>query len=528
MFKSTTVTTPQNDNTIKGAIKDLGGDTQGLNYIQSLAEAKSNTSAVIQVLEKLAGAEEIEETLKIVLATIRESFDWAYGSFWALDTKDLLLKFQCESGSVNEEFRQITQKASFARNVGLSGRAWANKQLTFVADLGEVTDCVRAPIAQRAGVKSGVCFPIMLKSEVIGTMDFFSMKTLTLSKERMETLQSVATLVSSTIERIKKTDEEKAQAADLKSKVDKILEVVDAASKGDIAQEITVNGADAIGQMGQGLTQFFTNLRKSIGNIDGTSKLLADSAKTMTGLSQEILQNAEVSSKEAKVVSAAAEQVSTSLQTVANGAQQMNASILEISKNSSSAANMTGKAEKTGEVTKSIVNNLAKSAKEVGNVVELIKGIASQTNLLALNATIEAATAGEAGKGFAVVANEVKALAKQSAEATEDIRMRIEEIQSNTTQAIQAISEITEIVSEINQINVVIASAVEEQSATTNEISRFVNDAAKGSTEIAKSILGVASAADKTASISNDSLSLSRKISEISVDLKNLVEEFKY
>lgn len=383
MFKSTTVTTPQNDNTIKGAIKDLGGDTQGLNYIQSLAEAKSNTSAVIQVLEKLAEAEDVEETLIIVLATIRESFDWAYGSFWALDTKDLLLKFQCESGSVNEEFRQITQKASFARNVGLSGRAWANKQLVFVPDLGEVADCVRAPIAQRAGVKSGVCFPIMLKSEVIGTMDFFSMKTLTLSKERMETLQSVARLVSSTIERIKKMEEEnekeKLQAADLKSKVDKILEVVDAASKGDITQEITVNGADAIGQMGEGLTQFFTNLRKSIGNIDGTSKLLADSAKTMTGLSQEILQNAEISSKEAKVVSAAAEQVSTSLQTVANGAQQMNASILEISKNSSSAANMTGKAEKTGEVTKSIVNNLAKSAKEVGNVVELIKGIASQT-----------------------------------------------------------------------------------------------------------------------------------------------------
>jgi methyl-accepting chemotaxis protein len=527
MLTSTSVTAPKNGN-IKNNLNDLGGDTQGLNYAQDLAEAKSNTYAVIQVLDKLVKAQDVEQTLKIVMATIRESFDWAYGSFWALDTKDQLLRFQCESGSVNEEFRQCTQTASFARNVGLSGRAWGTKQLVFVPDLGEVADCVRAPIAQRAGVKSGVCFPVMVNNEIIGTMDFFALKTLTLSNERMEALKSISTLTSGTIERIKKMEEDQAQADNLKNKVNKILEVVDAASRGDITQEITVNGTDAIGQMGEGLTRFFTNLRKSIGGIDGTSKLLADSAENMTGLSQEILQNAEVSSNEAKVVSAAAEQVSTSLQTVANGAQEMSASILEISKNSSSAANMTGKAEKAGEVTKNIVNNLAKSAKEVGNVVELIKGIASQTNLLALNATIEAATAGEAGKGFAVVANEVKALAKQSAEATEDIRMRIEEIQSNTTQAIQAISEITEIVSEINQINVVIASAVEEQSATTNEISRFVNDAAKGSTDIAKSILSVANAADKTASISNDSLSMSRKIAEVSVDLKNLVEEFKY
>lgn len=702
MPKSTGVTTKKNGNgkTIKDALNGLGGDTQGLSYVSDLTEAKSNIYAVIQVLEKLTEAEHIEEALKIVLATIRESFDWAYGSFWALDTKANVLKFRFESGTVNDEFRQVTQNASFEKSVGLSGRAWASGELVFVPDLGEVTDCVRAPIAQRAGVKSGICFPVIVNSKTIGTLDFFSLKAVTLSKERLDTLKSISKLVSATIERlkknidqtentsdaaavnkvlevvsltsnveaaakaaletvkeefgwaygsywlvdpqinalrfvidsgrvtpefhkvtqeasfekgvglsgrtwkerdlmfvedlgvltdccrresaqsagvksgvcfpiivhgevigtmdffslqtltlsenrmnalrnvgrlvsnamerIKKAEEEQQQAQDLKNKVDAILKVVDAAFHGDITQEINVNGTDAIGQMGEGLTKFFANLRKSIGDIDGTSRLLADSAENMTNLSQQILQNAEESSNEAKVVSATAEQVSTSLQTVANGAQQMSASILEISKNSSNAANMTGKAEKTGEVTKSIVNNLAKSAKEVGNVVELIKGIASQTNLLALNATIEAATAGEAGKGFAVVANEVKALAKQSAEATEDIRMRIEEIQANTTQAIQAINEITEIVSEINQINVVIASAVEEQSATTNEISRFVNDAAKGSTDIAKSILGVATAAEKTAVSSNDSLIASRKIAEISVDLKNLVEEFKY
>jgi methyl-accepting chemotaxis protein len=491
-------------------------------------ESNQDSAAVNKVLEAVSQSNSAEEAAKVALDMVKEAFGWAYGSYWLVDPVENALRFVVDSGTVTAEFHKVTQEARFEKGVGLSGKTWKNRELVFVEDLGVLTDCCRREPAQRAGVKSGVCFPIIINGEVIGTMDFFSLKTLSLSTERMDALRNVGRLVSNAMERIKKTEEEQAQAADLKVKVNKILEVVDAASKGDITQEITVNGTDAIGQMGEGLSHFFTNLRKSIGDIDGTSKLLADSAENMTGLSQEILQNAEVSSNEAKVVSAAAEQVSTSLQTVANGAQQMSTSILEISKNSSNAANMTGKAEKTGEVTKSIVNNLAKSAKEVGNVVELIKGIASQTNLLALNATIEAATAGEAGKGFAVVANEVKALAKQSAEATEDIRMRIEEIQSNTTQAIQAISEITEIVSEINQINVVIASAVEEQSATTNEISRFVNDAAKGSTEIAKSILGVANAAEKTVSISNDSLSVSRKIAEISVDLKNLVEEFKY
>lgn len=491
-------------------------------------EIAQDTAAVNQVLEAVNGANTVEDAAKITLDTVKQLFGWAYGSYWVVDPEENALRFSVDSGVVTPEFQRVTQEARFKEGIGLSGRTWQKRELLFVKDLGTVTDCCRREPAQRAGVKSGVCFPIIVNGQVRATMDFFALETLTLSENRLSALKNIARLVSGCVERIEKTKLEKAQAEELKSKVNSILQVVEAATIGDLTQDILVSGSDAIGQMGEGLTKFFANLRCNVSDIDSNSQLLAQSAYEMTSISQEILEMAQGSSNEASVLAATAEQVSTSLATIASGSQQMNASILEISKNSSNAASMTGKAEKTGQITKEIVNNLAKSAKEVGNVVELIKGIASQTNLLALNATIEAATAGEAGKGFAVVANEVKALAKQSAEATEDIRVRIEEIQTNTTDAIQAINEITNIVSEINQINVMIASAVEEQSATTNEISRFVNDAAQGSTEIAKSVLSVANSSERTAVSVNGSLTAAQGISEMSVELKKLVEQFKY
>lgn len=491
-------------------------------------EVMKDTQAVNEVLNVISNASTVEQAALLTLETVKELFHWAYGSYWTIDPNENALRFSVDSGVVTPEFQKVTQDASFKEGVGLSGKTWKQRDLVFVEDLGTMVDCCRREPAQRAGVKSGVCFPIIVNGNVIGTMDFFSLETLQPSENRLNALRNIGRLVSSAVERIQKSTLEKEKADALKEKVDSILSVVEAASQGDITQPITVTGQDAIGQMGEGLNRFFENLRRNIGDIDTSSKMLAQSSTEMTTISQEILQSAESSSNEATVLAATAEEVSTSLQTIANGAQQMSASILEISKNSSNAANMTGKAEKTGEVTKGIVNNLAKSAKEVGNVIELIKGIASQTNLLALNATIEAATAGEAGKGFAVVANEVKALAKQSAEATEDIRVRIEEIQNNTTEAIQAINEITNTVSEINQINVMIASAVEEQSATTNEISRFVNDAATGSSDIARSVASVAQASEKTALSSNSSLNASESIADMSVELKKLVQQFKY
>jgi methyl-accepting chemotaxis protein len=166
----------------------------------------------------------------------------------------------------------------------------------------------------------------------------------------------------------------------------------------------------------------------------------------------------------------------------------MSASLSEVAGNTSQANSISEQASIKATETAAILNQLGESASAIGKVVELIKGIAAQTNLLALNATIEAASAGEAGRGFAVVANEVKALANQSAQATEEIRQQIESIQAITKQSVDATGEITTIIQEVSDISSMIAVAVEEQTATINEIATSVGDVANNSQAVSQSI----------------------------------------
>lgn len=225
-------------------------------------------------------------------------------------------------------------------------------------------------------------------------------------------------------------------------------------------------------------------------------------------------------SENLQTIASATEEMSASVNTVASAVEEMSASLSEVSKQAGRAAQVASKADQTANSAQEIMDRLGNSAKEIGNIIDMIKGISSQTNLLALNATIEAASAGEAGKGFAVVANEVKALARQSTEATEDIRLRVEEIQNNADSAVQAISDIAEVIAEINQINTTIASAVEEQTATASEISQSVGSAALASTEISKNVLQAAEvASDVTKQVQEATVnvvSISRNLQEVS------------
>ncbi len=240
-----------------------------------------------------------------------------------------------------------------------------------------------------------------------------------------------------------------------------------------------------------------TEVREIMNAVARNARTLAGSAVELTRVSQEMGQTARDTSNKAGVVAAASEQVSRNVTTVATGSEEMSASIREISKSAVEAARVATDAVRVAEATDATVGKLGESSAQIGKVIKVITSIAQQTNLLALNATIEAARAGEAGRGFAVVANEVKELAKQTAAATEEIRAQVEGMQGNTQQAVKAIDEIVQIINEINSISGTIAAAVEEQTATTNEISKNVGNAARGANDVARNVQQAATGANE-------------------------------
>ena len=193
----------------------------------ALQETLDDREAVTTVVTEIGAARTQGEALRIALDTVRTAFGWAYGSYWALDTTANLLRFQQESGNAGEEFRTVTLAASFAEGVGLSGRAWRNRDLFFVSDIGEMTDCVRAPAAQRAGVKSGVCFPLMVGGRVIGTMDFFVTETIELSDSRASALRNVQQLVSQRLDVLRRTEESVRNSRELLDTISRLRAAAD-------------------------------------------------------------------------------------------------------------------------------------------------------------------------------------------------------------------------------------------------------------------------------------------------------------
>jgi methyl-accepting chemotaxis protein len=264
-----------------------------------------------------------------------------------------------------------------------------------------------------------------------------------------------------------------------------------------------------------------------VNNLEETANRLAASASELTNTASQVSGTASRTSQESVMASNASDMVATGVQTVATNTEEMVASIKEISRSANESAEMSRSTSAKAQETNRTVTQLGTSSLEIGEVIKVISSIAQQTNLLALNATIEAARAGDAGKGFAVVANEVKELAKQTAKATQDITNKIGAIQKDSQLAVKAIGDIVGSIDRLNGISGTIAAAVEEQTATTNEVSRVVQEASKGVQGISSSIRLVAKAAEDSTVSATQTLEASKGLSELAEQLKVIVKRVK-
>ncbi|UQU62102.1 methyl-accepting chemotaxis protein [Couchioplanes caeruleus] len=307
---------------------------------------------------------------------------------------------------------------------------------------------------------------------------------------------------------------------------DRMTEIAE--GDGDLTQRVQARHDDEAGDLATAFNKFVDKVATTVRGIAGSAVSLAAAAEELSAVSSQLQAGAAEASARAGTASAASEQVNAGVQTIAAGAEQMSASIQEISSNATQAAQVAGQAVAVAGSTNEQVAELGTASAEIGDVVRLITSIAEQTNLLALNATIEAARAGELGKGFAVVAGEVKDLAQQTAGATAEITARITAIQTSSGSAADAIAEISTVITRIGDYTTTIASAVEEQTATTAEMTRTVTEAATSSGEVARTVSGVAEVASATADGARATQQAASDLSQLAGQLTTLVGTFRY
>jgi methyl-accepting chemotaxis protein len=296
---------------------------------------------------------------------------------------------------------------------------------------------------------------------------------------------------------------------------------------GDLTLRLDGDGHDELGEVSRLFNTFIEQIAGTVREVNAAASSLAAATEEFSGNTSVIAAATEQTSAQASVVAEASRAVSSGVTGFSTAASELGLSIGEIAHNATEAARVAATAVDLARHTTDTVQKLGQSSAEISGVVEMINGVAEQTNLLALNATIEAARAGDAGKGFAVVATEVKDLAQETARATQDITVRIEQIQAETAQAVTAITEIAQVIAQINDFQGSIAGAVEEQTVTASQMTSTVDEAARGSDEISTNIAGVAESASATARSLGESRQATEELARMGAHLQGLVARFQ-
>ncbi|WP_136519452.1 GAF domain-containing protein [Cellulomonas telluris] len=498
------------------------------------AAARADVHAVTRLVRALEDVGDVRAALGAAVAVVREQLGWAYASAWSVDAVAGVLRFVAESGDAGEDFRRITREATFAEGVGLAGRAWRSRALVAVPDLGELQDCVRAPAARRVGIRAGVCVPLLVEGDVIGTMDFFTSEVLDLSPERRAALEAVGTVTSQALERLvvaarqSEAARETAASTAVLHAVTSGTSVQDALTRaldtirtgfgwayasywavdeahqvlrfvqesGDAGEEFRAvthrsTFAEGVGLAGRAwrarelvfvpdLAEVTDCVRapaaRAAGVQSGVCLPIVVDGRVVGTMDFFVLERLELTAGRRRALQDTAYLVAqalarfTAADRLRTARHELLTSIEEVERNVLSATSVAAEGQDLVVTADRDVAGLGRSSEEIGQVVQTIGTIAAQTHLLALNATIEAARAGAAGRGFAVVAHEVKELANETARATTEVGEKVAEVQRQAATAVSALAHIREVVERINGTQDVISSVLTEQLAVTRSI----------------------------------------------------------